>query len=159
MGNATYYLKAKFPSMESLSTALPEIIAFILEGIKAEKWWEEHRTLESKGDRELFWLQFRPQFPTVYHYLQYAGFADGDCNSALSNIINFGNDETVATDFFDDLYPNNSVACFNKPLFMYNAYVWHLAVWDYFCDYLELKFGAISAEYLSDEDIDPYDLL
>ena len=155
MGEADYYLKAVFPSNESLATALPEIKKFLLEGIAAHEWWQEHRDLEFKGARRTFWNHFRAWYPRVYEYLQGSGHADGDCNNELAGVLKFGTVDNL-NEFFQKHYPDDKPYVTTVHWFLYEANVWHLATWDFFCNHLKRKFGATCARWISSEDIEPY---
>jgi hypothetical protein len=57
MGSATYYLKAKFRSHEDLKAVFLDIKQFLIEGARAEDWWQQHRSMENRGTRKEFWDQ------------------------------------------------------------------------------------------------------
>ncbi len=155
MGSATYYLKAKFRSHEDLKAVFPDIKQFLIEGARAEDWWQQHRSMENRGTRKEFWDQFKVEFPRIYEFLQHTGHADGDCNNDLANVMNFGSDWGIDQSF-GNWYPDGVP---EQNEFRYEAYVWHFADWDHLCNYLKHKFGAYDAAYVSDEYFDPYDLL
>lgn len=169
MGSARYYLKAEFPGIDTFARAIPEIRAFLMESVDAYDWWQEHRDLEYDGKRDEFRTAFKAEFPSVYDYLQLAGHADGDCNNDLSGLLDFGGADDIAM-YFDDLdipppcitvsVGTNTLIVKPKPVeFLYDAEVWHGSNWDYFCTYLMKKFGATRANWISEEDVNPYNLL
>jgi hypothetical protein len=41
----------------------------------------------------------------------------------------------------------------------YSARVWHFAEWDGLMKFLETEFGLKNARWISDEDVDPFDVL
>src|SRR3990167_8503589 len=89
MGEATYYLKARFKD----NAPEAELTAFFEEGSMAEDFWQKHRGMDRDGTRAQFWTAFKEQFPTVYDFLPET-LRDGDCNNALASKLNFGNSDS-----------------------------------------------------------------
>ena len=141
MGEATYYLKARFKSEQALTALMPEIRTFIEQGIRAEGFWRENRGKSP----EVFWPLFKEQFPQVTEYL--GDLVGGDCHGSVAGLLEFGQPDDL-----NGLLQSGAVL-------LYNAYVWHLADWDRFEAYLKKKFGAINVASLSDEYVEYYDLL
>lgn len=155
MGEATYYVKARFKDQAAAEAALPGIKRFLSEGIEAQDWWQRNRGMEHDGQRAAFWDQFKAKFPMVVKYLEsfHAGcgggehcLVGGDCNNDLAGFLDFGGCE-------DDL---DAVEVHGDEL-VYSATVWHFARWDPFVAFLESKFGATETGWVSDEYLDPYD--
>lgn len=141
MGEAEYYLKARFESEEKLKELYPKIKEFMYQGAASYDWWQENRGMQC----DKFWVEFKKKFPMVYTYL--GDLKNKDCNNGLAGSLDFGSKEDV--DF------NLSM---NGDVLTYYATVWHFASW-YLLKEAILKIGAIRAGWISDEDIDPFDLL
>ncbi len=86
MGEATYYLKARFKDEETAKTVAPKLLAFLLEAGKAQDYWQANRGGAGKA---AFWGPFKKQFPAVAKYLGSA-FVGKDHNNALAGEISFG---------------------------------------------------------------------
>lgn len=151
MGSAIYSMEVRFPSPGALKAALPGIRAFIREGAKAEAWWHNNRTCEKSGHRGEFWERFKNLFPNIYTYLQGSGHADGDCNTGLAGILDFGTPDEIE-DYFDLYYPDDEEPDESASVFAYEMEVWRLATWDYFGNHLKHQFGAVSFLWVSDEE-------
>jgi hypothetical protein len=143
MGEATYYLKARFKDAKAAEEALPKFAAFIKQGQEAEAWWGNHRKMEREGKRAEFWAEFKEKFPSVYEYL--GDLRDGDCD--LARALNFGWCE------------NEEEPSREEDIIYFTDRVWHFADWGVLCAYLETKFGAVKTDWLSDEYHDPFDAL
>lgn len=141
MGEATYYLKALFP--EDISEELEEqITEFIKEGQTAYEWWQNHRMCP---EPQRFWDRFTVKFPVVTEYL--GDLVGGGCNNELSGMLDFGDDNELENIEINDYELIYSCTC------------WHFASWDRFATFLQQKFGAETVNWLSEEDIDPFELL
>lgn len=149
MGEANYYLKARFKDDAAAAEALPKIKAFIAEGIRAGDWWQAHRDLERDGRRHEFWNSFATEFPLVYKYLGMFRAADGDCNNALAGLLDFGASE----DYVEDVNQDGAVLSYGS------GSIWHFTDWSHFMDFLQSEFGAVKTTYCSDEYMDPMDVL
>jgi hypothetical protein len=136
MGQANYYLKARFESPEKASDALPKIATFIVSGQKAETYWQSNRGRPS----DQFWPQFDAEFPVVAEYLKSFGKHGGDCNNTLARYIDFGTEGEEEPEI-----------CMDSAVILFSACVWHFADWAPFCRFLGEKFGATAADWLSDE--------
>ena len=136
MGEATYYLKARFRNAEAAELALEPVRAFLAEVGRAQAWWQKHRHLAEAE----FWPEFRKLFPATTKYL--GTLAKGDCNNGLAGEMSFGDEPDNIGVVDDEL--------------RYSEYTWHLASWGRLCEYLENEFGAVKAAYVSDEYADVF---
>jgi hypothetical protein len=158
MGECFYYLKAYGCKKEEVE----KIRNFILEGGEAEVWWQDHRDYERKVDpektREVFWKEFDVKFPMVSKYLKFIKKHGGDCDNNLAGLIDFGTDEDVEDyfDFIDD-YTDDDGIVYGE--LRYSANVWHFADWDGFAEFLQKEFGVKEVKWVSEEDMNPFDLL
>jgi hypothetical protein len=144
MGEATYYCKANGCTEEKIT----DIHSFFHEGAKAETYWQKRRDMEYTGAREKFWDGFKIRFPIVMEYLKFSKLAFGDCNNDLAGKLDFGHDDEI----------DNSFSLRGDTMY-YSAYVWHFADWNPLGKFLEHKFGLRNFRWLSDEYINPFDLL
>lgn len=140
MGMARYYMKVKFRNQKAAEAALPKIAEFVEEGKKAETYWQSHR---GQAHKDTFWAGFTEQFPTVTEMI--SDLVGGDHNNALAGAIDFGDEDDV---------PRMGDGCV-----LYTAYVWHFADWDRLGNFMVEKFNAEGAPWLSDEYMEPFDLL
>lgn len=147
LGEAYYYLRARFKSGEDLRKKFEAIKNFLTkEGKRAEEYWHRNRFLEVQGKRDIFWRGFRKRFPLVYKYLQtVTKKADGDCNNDLAGILAFS-DMNGQVVLFQD--------CDN--FLCYRALVWHFANWNPLTEFLKQHFGAVDVEWISAESLDPW---
>jgi hypothetical protein len=144
MGTATYYLKANGCTKEKFEG----IKAFFHEGVRAEEFWQNNRDMENQNKRENFWGTFAVHFPIVSKYLDSLGLYDRDCNNDLAGHLDFGYHNAV-----------DEMKCDEYGILWFNAEVWHFAEWDGLCRFLESEYGLENARWISDEYINPYDLL
>ena len=144
MGSAFYYLKATFPKPLKKKEK-DTITTFFLEGAKAEIWWQDNR---GRKDVKNFWIEFEKQFPTVCLYLKFMKLFGKDHSNGLAGKLDFGTEEDV----------NNNL-CTEGISLRYHAEVWHFASWDGLGAFLKSHFGAIDFKYLSDEYLDPSEIL
>jgi hypothetical protein len=136
MGEATYTLEIQGIKKEDL----PKIKKFILQGRKAEDYWQKHRDMELTGNRGAFWFEFKKKFPQVVEYLSQTGLVDGDCNNELAGRLDF-----------NDCCDNMSLKLSEDGVLTYTATVWHFATWEYFVDYIMKKYGGTAGTWWSDE--------
>ncbi len=142
----TNYLKARFHSAEAATTALPALRAFVREGIDARDYWQAHRHLEQRGQRQVFWLRFAEQFPAIHAYL--GALADGDCDQALLGFLEFGHEQT------NELYVEGALLFFKAPG------LWLGTDWELLSDYLKSHLQAAGVAWIGDDPgIDFFDLL
>lgn len=150
MGEAVYYLKAENCTEERLE----KIKKFILEVSEAQDYWQDNRDMEVAGKRKEFWSEFGKKFPMTSKYLRQTKNHDdkklygGDCNNDLAGYLDFGDS--------DDAEYNLKV-CDGEML--YNACVWHFANWDGFAKFLQSEFGLENVRWISDENMNPFDML
>jgi hypothetical protein len=163
MGEATYYLKARYPDVPAAETAATQFRVLIREGVRAADFWQAHR---GDADRAAFWQGFGEQFPLVADYLRLDAeptqgevsiggatpgpLFGGDHNNALAGHLDFGNEGDE---------DNVSVDGFGEPVLRYSATVWHFAEWDSLAAWLRRVTGATAVAHLSDEYADPFDEL
>lgn len=145
MGEAVYYLKAKFPSGIEAKEAERKFKFFLEESVEAYDYWQNNRGWSPKE----FWHEFKHRFPIIAPILRYApDKVDGDCNNALSGEISFADCEVKNL--------------MEQPLvegryLLYHALVWHLANWGRLEQWFK-SIGAEEVEWFSDEHIDLFDL-
>jgi hypothetical protein len=144
MGEATYYMKGNNCSEETLE----KIREFFKEGARAGDWWQEHRDYELEGRCDQFWSEFEVEFPLVTKYTKCIGIFGGDCNNDPAGQLDFGDEDEID----DNLELKGSQM-------KYSAYVWHFADWNGLMEFLQEEFGLKKCRWLSDENIDPSDLL
>ena len=147
MGEATYYMKGFNCTEENFE----KIKAFILEGTKAEDWWQEYRDCEGRGKRDEFWKHFDKKFPTIVKYLKSINLHGKDCNNDLAGYLDFG-----MFDSEEDIYDSVSL---DGDEFRYHAYVWHFADWNGLAKFIQSEYGLRSIRWISDEYSDPFDSL
>jgi hypothetical protein len=143
MGEAMYYMKAEVATPENVK----KIKSFFREVERSQDYWQKFRDMEDAGERELFWQGFKSKFPKTYDYLTVAGLADKDCNNELAGQIDFGSGDEI-----------DSMELRGETIY-YRAYVWHFSQWDNLMRYLVFKFQLMNPRWLSDEYINPFDLL
>jgi hypothetical protein len=153
MGEAVYYLKANNCTPE----VLENIRVFILEGVKAQDWWQEHRDMEIHGERKKFWSEFEKKFPLISKYLStFKGYKEkdvifgGDCNNGPAGYLDFGDEED--TEHSLEFDPSDGEL-------RYNAMVWHFADWNGFAKFLQTEYGLKNVRWVSDEHMNPFDVL
>ena len=150
IGEAVYYLKADNCTKE----ALENIRKFILEACEAQDYWQDNRDMEVAGKRKEFWSEFKKKFPMTSKYLKQTKSLDdkklygGDCNNDLAGYLDFGDKED--TEYNLELHDE---------CMLYNAMVWHFANWDGFADFLKSEFGLTKVRWISDEYMNPFDVL
>jgi len=152
LGEATYYVKAQNCTIE----ALENIKKFILEVSEAQDWWQDHRDMEVAGKRSTFWTEFEKKFPLTSKYLKCVkGYGSdtvlfgGDCNNDLAGHLDFGDAGDVENSL--ELDPDGEIR--------YSAEVWHFAQWDGFAKFLQSEYGLTNVRWISDEYMNPFDLL
>jgi hypothetical protein len=139
MGMATYYLKASFDSKAGAAAGLEAMRRLLLEGARAEDYWQENR---DKKPSE-FWPEFQAKFPAVWGYLD-PKVRGGDCNNGLAGELDFGSEEDAQNNLESD-----------GLRLRYSAYVWHCASWDRLVAYAKSVCGAAAAGWISEEDVEP----
>jgi hypothetical protein len=152
MGEANYYLKARFRSPEEAEAARPRLAALLAEGEKAYEYWQGSRPFSNRSDpkwqppsAELFWKTFRLRYPLVYDYLRdLAGTPDW--NNGLAGCLDLVDprDERRALLFRD-----------GDTLFLRLNDIWHCADMSLLERYCRADLGAVGAGSVSDEHFDP----
>jgi hypothetical protein len=149
MGEATYYLKAYFNSNDDAKRAMVQITPLIEQGIEAQDWWQDHRGMD-ESERPEFWKQFSERFPAVTEYLGETrsrnSLVGGDCNNELAGELDFGSDSDI-----ESLMLNGSEI-------WYCGYVWHFADWTRLADAF-YRAGAVKVNWISDENMNPFDTI
>lgn len=143
MGSANYYLKARFP----VDVDKEKLYAFFVEGEKAYNYWQNNR--EQPKETVVFWKEFTTQFPIV--------------SKLISDLVGGDKDNSLAGEL-SIIAPNhcNEYGWVNKntsEVLFYCAETWHFASWDRLCTFLCTEFHATSANWLSDEYVNLWDLL
>lgn len=141
MGEATYYMKARFASDKIARGKLAFISKFILEGQRAYEFWQKHR----HEDPIQFWPTFKENFPEVSKYLASGDLLGGDVNNVLAGHLDFGGEDDHATVQGD--------------IIKFAATCWHFAEWDLFTTYIIERFGAFDCKWVSDEYLDPFECI
>ena len=156
MGEATYYAKMYFENQAKAEEKLEDIRSFFYEGGKAHDYWQDNRSMKEK---EHFWGQLEFKFPMVAEYLK--SIVDEphrmrnqgdkvwgtDHDNGLAGLLDFGED--------NDIKHMGS----NGEYIYYCAMVWHFANWDPIMDFIQAKFGAVNCKWISDEHMEPFDLI
>lgn len=173
MGTAFYYAKIWYAEREDISNEgllinkELELKSLLLEGMKAQDWWQDNRWHEHEynktGDhrwRGMFWAKFTMMFPNISEYLaqeftDYHGVVHsklyGDCSNGLAGKLDFGHDP-------EELDYNLSYVT-SECCVGYTSEVWHLADWDTMIEWLARKTGAIGYSWISDEEVNLFDLM
>jgi len=142
MGEANYYLKARFVSEAEAEAALPKFKEFLRQAGEVHNLWQADR-MKPKPD---FYEKIRAEFPIVYEYLKTlpgALEADFDRLNGLAGLLSFGNVETEPEVVNDEI--------------RYWEYTWHFGDWYPLCRFIESHFGAEASAYISDEYADMFD--
>ncbi|MDF2457709.1 MAG: hypothetical protein K0S79_125 [Nitrospira sp.] len=138
MGEATFYLKAEYPTAEAATKAGEKLTALWKEN--AADWWQEHRGYEP----EYFWPQFQERFPVTTEYLKHFDRFGGDCNNDLAGQLCFPGCDGAEDE-----------VTIHENLVMARAFTWHLGDWNPLVAWLKGT-GAQRAGWLSDEYADDY---
>ena len=147
MGEAIYYMKAKWPSPKAANEAAPKIEEFLIRMAEAEDRWQETRDggAEAEASR-------RAEFPDVYSILHLERPTEGIFAGDYSNYCAYMLNSPYGKDYYDFEVEGDEIRFCGE--------VWHLADWDPLANALKETFGAISAGWISDEDEpDYYDLI
>ena len=155
MGEARYYTKIFFDTPQDAQKAVPKIQKFFKQGFKAYDFWQKRQETEN---RDKLWNQIDKKFPEVGNYLrtvQYKNFNTGEFEIA------YGNDPDNALAGLLDFGDKNEIELMRvvDNAIWYSAYVWHFADWNPILNFIRKRYGALRTEWLSDEYIDPFDLL
>jgi len=147
MGEAIYYMKAKWPSAKAANEVAPKVEEFLIRMAEAENRWQETRNggTEAEASR-------RVEFPDVYSALHLEiptkGIFAGDYSNYCAGILS----SPYGKDCYDFEVEGDEIRFCGE--------VWHFADWGPLANALKETFGAISAGWLSDEyEVDYYDLI
>jgi hypothetical protein len=139
MAMTTYYLKARFTTPRAAVKAKSAFESFLDQGRDAESWWQSNCQRKPTAG---FWRAFRKAFPLVHDYLG-SSAVNGE---NLSYVLDFGN-------------PDEAHVQVTRNLLLFYAVVWHFTDWDPLVDYLKHRLGARGAAWISEETLDPFELL
>lgn len=148
MGEATYYCKIHFKTVEEAKKSFFPIKDFFEEGYNAYEYWQDNRGVEEIK----FWKEFKDQFTVVTEYLKYINcYGVGkDHDNGLAGKLDFMGDKEDIDNFE-----------LNDKVISYFSTVWHFADWDYLSNFIEDKWNCrfrwISDEYanlLDHKDLD-----
>ena len=140
MGEAFYYMKARWPSAEEAEEALPAVIGFLERMAEAETYWQAHRDKPNIG----------AEFPDVWAMLELPMTAvnndlAGELDSPLSGAV-------------DEADVNECVYLGDPEVIYIHGEVWHFANWDGIARAM-VKLGAIVTDWISEENSSPFDQL
>lgn len=149
MGEAMYYMKAKWPSEELAKEALPKVRALLERMADAEEAWQAERPpvqAKAAADASLW-----ARYGDLFEALSISMLEPGADLRALDYLA--GHLCSPASDPDWKIEQNGSYI-------MFHGTVWHFANWDGIGKTLK-KLGAIAWDWLSDESItvDHYSLL
>jgi hypothetical protein len=139
MAMTTYYLKARFPNAKAARTASREFTALIEESVQAETWWRGDIQRQMKKS---FVRDFKQRFPRVFDYLRTVPFD----RQSISHAMALGT-------------PDDPPPTIEGKMLFYSAYVWHFANWSWLAKFVKQKWGALGVDWISEECVDPFDLL
>lgn len=140
MGEATYYMKARFPSEETAQQAAVKTIAFFQRVNLCADEWQKVRHGGEAADKAL-----REKYPDVFAGLKLGPPKEYD---AAMNYL------AGQLDAPPD--PEECVSVDGDEIRFWGT-VWHFADWDGFVMWLKEECGAEVAAYVSDEYLDPFD--
>ena len=141
MGEANYYLKARFESAEAAERALPQVLKLLQRTADCYAAWQ--------GDRDGGAARFSA-YKDVFKTL---GITSKDWDNDLAGQLD---SPLVARG--DGTYENEEQLGTDGPVLMFSGEVWHFANWTGFERAL-LKMGAIKVAWLSDEHMNPFDAI
>jgi hypothetical protein len=151
MGEANYYLKARFQSDQQAEAARPRLAELLAEGEKAYRYWQDSRSFFSPDPKwqppsvEMFWKTFWARYPLVCRYLRrLAGTLDWNNGLAgwLGCLVDPRNERRVSLFRVADT------------LFLRLNSIWHGTQMDLLERYCREDLGALGAGSVSDEDFD-----
>jgi hypothetical protein len=149
MGEATYYGKLVFETVDQAAAVADEFAELCREVCRSDDWWQDHR---GEDYRERFWPEYEQLFPKATEYLKSIGAIwDGDNNNPLAGLLEpLGREEDSDS---IDVYLNE---------IRWHSEVWHFADWDPFIMFCKSKFlGCVGGGFVSDEysDCNYYDMI
>jgi hypothetical protein len=149
VGEANYYLKARFPSEQQAEAAKPRLIELLAEGDKACDFWQDSDDPMRRDDpkwqapsAESFWKTFRARYPLVYRYLRH-----------LTGTPNWKYElEEWLRCFVDERQV--SLVRVADTLFLQLNDTWHFSQLDLLERYCREDLGAVGVGWKSEEDFD-----
>lgn len=157
MGSCVYYLKA-YGCKES---DVEKIKSLLFELYEAENFWQDSRGIyeESKKlPQDVFWSEFENKFPNVSKYLKFIKKFGKDSNNALAGYLDFGTDDDIEDSLYiTSNYTDKSGVDYGE--LRYSAEVWHMSDWTGFAKFLKKEFGLKRVNWVSEEDMNPFDLI
>jgi hypothetical protein len=158
LGECNYYLKARFPTAERATAAVPRLSELLGQGEAARDYWQNSRPswLREGGRQppsaEVFWAGFRERFPLVYRYLR--ELADTpDWNNGLAGQLSCMVDPRVP----QRGDPRASLIQERDTLLLKLSGIWHFAEMGRLERYCLEDLGAVAAGSISEEDLERYD--
>lgn len=142
MGEATYYLKAKFTDPEQAQLAASALEELLNDFELGYRFWQDRRT-----EYPTFWTEFQDNFPLLFNFINNhtsVNTTKYDHNS-LAGVLSY-----THSDVFDLTIDENELR--------YYAMVWHFADWDPLVNWLETNYQC-KADYISDEYIDYFNCI
>ncbi|MBY0458179.1 MAG: hypothetical protein K2V38_12625 [Gemmataceae bacterium] len=143
MGEANYYLKARFATAKEAKAALPRLADLLAEGEAAYTHWQAERRIGFPADQrptaEAFWAAFREQFPVVCGYL-----------AELNGVEDWDNGLVGQLGLLVDprrrrrREPNASLQCQRDTLYLRLNGIWHLSEMDLLERYCTGVLGAVT---------------
>lgn len=141
MGSCMYYLKATFASPREAQKAIPKIKEYIEINGKASEYWDEHRDDEDILER---------MAPLIEKY------AITLTPKVVARSVNCGKNNAYA----GALMPSEAEVSYGEgTVIVISVEEWHMASWDHHVAAMAFYFGAIEAEWISEEDFDMVDYL
>jgi hypothetical protein len=152
MGQATYYLKARFHSAEDAEAARLRLVELLAEGEKAYRYWRS--VLAPYGEdpkwrpisAERFWNTFRANYPLACRYLRHLA-GRPDWQSELEYWMDCLHDPRTGR--------IASLSRVADTLFLRLNDIWHCTQLDLLERYCREDLGAIGVGWRSDGDFDP----
>jgi len=148
MGEAIYYLIARFATAEQAQETLPKVEAFLEELWRCQELWYKVRGQKylKAADRKI-----RQAFPNVFERLNIAEPKKGTDLMHLNYLAGVLDAPDVSENGDGEVWCNGDSIGFHGE-------VWHMADWNHLAKAMK-AFGAKQVEWLSDEAFDPYDAL
>jgi len=176
MGEANFYLKAKYPTPGAAAKGAKLLNALIAE--KAGNWWQDNRHrpipempsdfVYAKGSgadvewkmecRRKWWNEFKQLHPLSWEVLQVLDPKNLGYSSSASgwNEIDYNNGPAGHLDFFENF--DREITADSSNEIWYACTCWHIATWNHLCQWLIDK-GALAADWVSDEYANLFDCI
>jgi hypothetical protein len=150
MGEATYYMKARFESAEAAQQALPRIKEFLEQMAKAESDWEKSFAPDNRTVGERF-EELRTKYSSVFELLKLDKVFERKGKSDTSMNFLAGQLSSPVRDPQWKIWRDGDDIVFHGT-------VWHYADWEPMARAIE-QLGADYAFYISDEYENPLDFI